>query len=817
MLTDNKYIVIAMLIILLVLLFVIYYCYLKKKNEINNNNICYAKYVDDVTKMNKTQIDKIFNVLSVDDIIDVIKLANKNGKKIIARGETHSMGGHSIAKDGYIIDTKFFNHILKLDKDNYTVTVEPGITWIDLIKYLNLFGYSPKILQSYASFSVGGSVSVNVHGVTSDMAIYDAIVELVIVNNKGELIKCNREENKELFSLVIGGYGLFGIIVSVMLKIVDNKKLKMVTKHLNVNNFTKVYEKILNDNDVEIKIARLDVTNMEDINLYVLKKINEEKKIISHLNDQPKEISRISQLIYKWMLPNQNIQKIRFKIEREIEKPLDVNDEILHRNSFLYESSASITQLYSPIININKTHILQEYFIPKSNFLKWMTYLKELFVDNKNLMKDITLLNITIRYILKDDTTFLTYANKDMYAFVFYYRINCDKETDNKLKYIHNLLVNKVIKLSGTFYLPYRHHYTYNQLLLVYPMIEEFFSLKLKYDPYEMFYNLWYHNYKPSDSNIVMESNLQNIIIESKYDNDFIIKSPENQYNHNKKSYQKVLSSRILRNKLKEYLNHIFNLLDYDIIYNFVYCQYKINKNIDDFTMFCKLKEYIKDNYTKLSLLYKFHQLINRNKISVTKHVKELLLKVGINYSIKNYVNIGDSGRYIDIFKHELDIRGTTYTLNDSYSYIDNHIYGSGNFIQYDFNKMSVIPIKENSIELVTCLIGLHHFSTDKISVFLKRIHKILKDGGILIIKEYNGETNMIPLLNCLHNIFNSLTMENLQVEEKELRNFRRICDWREIIESCGFVDKRIYTTEKYDPTENYYMCFIKNDINYTK
>jgi FAD/FMN-containing dehydrogenase len=82
------------------------------------------------------------------------------------------MGGHTIAKDGYVIDCGKLNSMSCPDEATGDVTVGPGTQWHDLIRHLNAFGRSPMTLQSYSTFSVGGSVSVNAHGITNDSAMY---------------------------------------------------------------------------------------------------------------------------------------------------------------------------------------------------------------------------------------------------------------------------------------------------------------------------------------------------------------------------------------------------------------------------------------------------------------------------------------------------------------------------------------------------------------------------------------------------------------------------------------------------------------------
>jgi FAD/FMN-containing dehydrogenase len=73
--------------------------------------------------------------------------------------------------------------------------------------------------QSYSTFSVGGTISVNAHGITSDHCLAESVVHFTIILANGQEKLCSRdsvdETAKELFLCAIGGYGLFGIITEV--------------------------------------------------------------------------------------------------------------------------------------------------------------------------------------------------------------------------------------------------------------------------------------------------------------------------------------------------------------------------------------------------------------------------------------------------------------------------------------------------------------------------------------------------------------------------------------------------------------------------
>ncbi|CAH6419411.1 FAD-dependent oxidoreductase [uncultured virus] len=462
--------------------------------QFNNEPMCTQQfnnepiYVDDISGLNQTLMDRIFYPSNIGDIQDIIRAAKIRNKKISIRGQSHSMGGHSLTNNGILIDQSNMNKVLSINVNEKTIIVEPGLTWSELIFYLNEYRLSPKILQSYSSFSVGGSISVNAHGITSDKGMYDSIKSIKYIDRNGILLYCDR--NDTIFGLIIGGYGLFGIIVECELYVVDNVTLVMEVESLSIDNFNDVYQDRLNDPNINIKLARVNILTMEEISFY--KFITKHPYIISELSVESSEMSFVSQFMYKYLLPHKSFQKVRYGLEKIIGTPLDFSNQTPDRNLLLYESAKPISKLFSPFVELNKTHILQEYFIPINGFSRFMRELRLIFVNND---PGAILLNITIRFVKYDEITLLKYAKTDMYAFVFYYRIDKSSQGDNLLAIIHNRLVSITLELNGTFYLPYRHHYSNDQLIQAYPAFPDFINYKRQFDPDELFSNLWYERY----------------------------------------------------------------------------------------------------------------------------------------------------------------------------------------------------------------------------------------------------------------------------------------------------------------------------------
>jgi hypothetical protein len=91
--------------------------------------------VDDVSRLNSSRVDRIFQVRSVDDVQHVISQARNNQKQVSVRGQSHTMGGHSIAgNNGYQIDMKYMK---KMEYDPIQSTVSRG--WSNLGRCSKVF------------------------------------------------------------------------------------------------------------------------------------------------------------------------------------------------------------------------------------------------------------------------------------------------------------------------------------------------------------------------------------------------------------------------------------------------------------------------------------------------------------------------------------------------------------------------------------------------------------------------------------------------------------------------------------------------------
>ena len=93
------------------------------------------------------------------------------------------------------------------------------------------------------TFTLGGSLSSNVHGRGLRMKpLISNIESFTLITADGKSIRCSREENSELFRLAIGGYGIFGLIDTVTLRLVPRQKLRRVVEIIRADDLPKRFE-----------------------------------------------------------------------------------------------------------------------------------------------------------------------------------------------------------------------------------------------------------------------------------------------------------------------------------------------------------------------------------------------------------------------------------------------------------------------------------------------------------------------------------------------------------------------------------------------
>lgn len=144
-------------------------------------------FINDASHLNKTAVYGIVEVRTEDDVRNALRFARDHNLKVTAAGQRHSMGGQSFAKDGLVLDMRTFQQ-MRLDKEHKILNVQTGATWKQVQLFLDAEGLSVKAMQSINIFTVGGTLSVNAHGIAHNPGpIASTVRSLRIMLSNGEV------------------------------------------------------------------------------------------------------------------------------------------------------------------------------------------------------------------------------------------------------------------------------------------------------------------------------------------------------------------------------------------------------------------------------------------------------------------------------------------------------------------------------------------------------------------------------------------------------------------------------------------------------
>lgn len=446
-------------------------------------------YANDASKMNQIKIDSTVQIASLaaeaeNQLTHLVRYAIKEQKKISIAGARHSMGAHTIYPGGVVLNMKGFNQ-MKLDTTTNILTVGSGATWAEVIPFLDKYKRSVAVMQSNNSFSVGGSISVNCHGWQPNAGPIASTVESFrILTADGIVRQCSRTENKELFSLALGGYGLFGIILEVQLRVVPNRSYRMYQYVISSENYIQKFEELVNNKpNVGMAYGRLGITpgNFLDEAIIAICTVDSTGPIPPL---KPNGFDGLRRTVFRSSVNSNYGKKLRWRIEKMTGRLS--KGKLFSRNQ-LINDPVDIYQNRMP----GYTDILQEYFIPKDSVIRFIRELKKTIPEY-----DVDLLNITIRNVLEDEDVFLRYAPAQVFGFVMLYNQATTPKAEAEMKRCTQKLIDIAVGLKGTYYLPYRLHASREQLYKAYPMAADFFQLKKKYDSLEVLQNEFYKTYK---------------------------------------------------------------------------------------------------------------------------------------------------------------------------------------------------------------------------------------------------------------------------------------------------------------------------------
>jgi FAD/FMN-containing dehydrogenase/ribosomal protein S18 acetylase RimI-like enzyme/SAM-dependent methyltransferase len=733
--------------------------------------------INDVTRLNATAVDEVYAPGTTDQLQSMLRTT---AKPVSIGGGRFSMGGQTAHSGTLHIDMRGLSRILSVDQDERVVRVEAGARWKDIQRVINDYGLSVKIMQTYSNFTVGGSISVNCHGRYVGLGpLILSLRSIDLLLHDGVRVTASPDNNARLFYAAVGGYGAVGIIVEAELELAENMRIERLSRKMTIDRYPEYFRnRIRDDANSVFHNADMIPPGFRKVRAVTWRTTG---KPASPREARERRKLYLAEKYMLWAITETPLG--HWRREYIYETLLYLRPQVTYRND---EADYDVAEL-EPLSRNRKTYVLQEFFVPVDRltaFTEPMTKILNRFA--------VQVVNVSIRHAHTDPGTLLAWAREEVFALVLYYKQGTSKAERECVAIWTRELIDAALACGGSYYLPYQPHARYDQFHKAYPRAKELFELKTQADPNYRFRNcLWEKYYRLAADPPLLPG-----------------QEPGSS------EFRGVYGSIPTRDAFYRFLQTIYHLYPEHRFHELIIdaCQ----RQTTDQAIYEDIAERLPEIKPFFSELTHALPALVRQKREMARQTAAILPS---NASCHGYLEIGSTGRYVRHLRKALKLDGPVFLSNETPP--DNSLpelmergglRAAGRF--FPLNDYAPIPaalIGDQSLDLVTCYIGLHHCPRARLDSYIQSIHRVLRPGGFFVLRDHDaGSDNMRIFCSLVHTVFNAGLGVGWEKDRQELRLFEGVDFWVDTVKREGFSDSGRRLLQDNDPSLNTLLCFIR-------
>lgn len=456
-------------------------------------------WVNDVHgQQSPTRVREVVRVGSEQEVRAALRRARESGVPVCVAGGRHSMGGQPFATDALLLDARGLDRIHGLDAEHGIVETGAGVEWPALVSWLvaeqrgrpRSWGIRQKQTGADA-LTVGGALAANAHGRGLSFPPFVADVEaFTLIDPSGEERVVSRSSQPELFRLAVGGYGLFGIVTRVALRLTPRLKLKRLVEIEASERLAERFAERIRDGfvygDFQFAVDPGSDTFLRRGVFSCYRPVDPK----TPLSESPRELS-----------PDDWRRLLRLAHAAPSRAFEAYASHYLATSGQVYWSDTHQLSVYLPDYHAaldreqgvagRASEMISEVYVPRSALAAFLDDAARVLRGHR-----VPVIYGTIRLIERDTETLLAWAREPWACIVMNLHTPHTADGVQRSADAFRALYDLAIERGGSYFLTYHRWARRDQLLAAHPRFLDFLREKRRLDPRETLASDWYRHYR---------------------------------------------------------------------------------------------------------------------------------------------------------------------------------------------------------------------------------------------------------------------------------------------------------------------------------
>lgn len=458
---------------------------------------------DTHAQLNATRVARVVQPASTTEVTAAVREAAQAGRAVSLCGGRHAMGGQQFGEGTELLDLRRLVQIGPVDRERGLVEVGAGVTWPALISDLleqqrdAATVWSIRQKQTGAdNLTLGGALAANAHGRGLLMRpIIDDIEAFTLVDAAGEIRRCSRTEHAALFRLVIGGYGCFGAVSSVGLRLAPRRKLERVVEVITLDRLMPALQERIAAGylygDFQFSIDERSPNFLHRGVFSCYRPVGDDRAM-------PAEQKELTAADWQRLIHLAHIDRAQaFQVYA---------GHYLTTSGQLYWSDTHQLSIYLNHYHeeldrrlgatVKATEMITELYVPREKLVEFMRR-----AADELRPRGVPVIYGTVRLIERDTESFLAWARADWACVIFNLHTEHSPAGQAKAADAFRALIDAALAFGGSYFLTYHRWARRAQVEQAYPQFAEFLRRKTAHDPAHRFQSEWWRHYQRMFSN----------------------------------------------------------------------------------------------------------------------------------------------------------------------------------------------------------------------------------------------------------------------------------------------------------------------------